>query len=374
MLTPSEDKRGLPDLNESGANFIECDCQELDLWKAAVASATDLIGIFSFADFFKAIAYHIATLMDAGGAALVVYDGEEQLRYKLFYGLEELNHQAISEFRFPANQGTVGRALATGGPLYTPDYANSPDAMPEFVAAGVRANLVLPLRGPSGFVGAMTISWLNRQPKTLEPSGLMIVGMFAALVSSALYREALEDMLKQQSLHDALTGLPNRRLLMLHLAEAQDRAKRKQTMVAVAVIDLDGFKQVNDKFGHLAGDQVLVATAKCIKQNLRTTDMIARLGGDEFVVVLEDIKTIDEIELVFRRVTSAIKLQIEPDDQPGNIGASIGVALYPLNTADPEELLHGADAAMYAAKSAGGNRVVLADIGFKPIPLDAGAA
>ncbi len=348
-----------------------CRCHELDLWKAAVASATDLIGIFSFSEFFEAVASHIATVMEAGGAALILCDGPEHLKYKLFYGLDDATRDTLAGFRFSAREGTVGRALATGGPLYTEDYPASPDAMPEFVKAGVQANLVLPLRGQHGVIGALTISWLNRRPKRFEPSSLMVVGMFAALVSSALYREALEEQLKRQSLHDALTGLPNRRLMMLHLAEAHERAKRNQNLVAVGVIDLDGFKQVNDQFGHAAGDQVLVTVARCVKKNLRATDMIARLGGDEFVVILEDFRSVEEAEQVFRRIVEAVQLENGIVEHPQTVGASIGVAIFPLNGQAPEALLHQADAAMYAAKREGGNKVVLApapQIAFAPTP------
>ncbi len=343
-----------------------CACQELDLWRSAVVSATGLIGIFSFADFFHAVVSHLAMLMDSGGAALIVYDGPNHLRYRLFSGIEQINQQSIAAFRFRADSGTVGRALATGTPLYTDDYPNSPDAMPEFVQAGIKANLVIPLRDQTGLVGAMVISWLKPPPKQLEPSALMIVGMFAALVAAALYREALEDQLKAQSLHDPLTGLPNRRLLMGRLHEAHERARRHDALVAVGVIDLDGFKQVNDQFGHSAGDQVLVAVATSFRANMRTNDMIARLGGDEFVVILEDIKTIAEAETLFERILDMVKSAAGEALQAGRIGASIGVAIDKLASGDPETLLKAADEAMYLSKRRGGNCVVFADWGDGP--------
>jgi len=337
-----------------------CACQELDLWKSAVVSATGLIGIFSFADFFNAVVSHLATLMDSGGAALIVFDGPAHLRYRLFSGIEQINQQSIAAFRFRADSGTVGRALATGAPLYTEDYPTSPDAMPEFVEAGVKANLVIPLSGQNGFVGAMVISWLKPPPKKLESSALMIVGMFAALVSAALYREALEDQLKAQSLHDPLTGLPNRRLLMRRLHEAHERARRHGGMVAVGVVDLDGFKQVNDQFGHSAGDQVLVAVAASFRANMRANDMIARLGGDEFVVILEDIKTVQEAETLFERIIVMVKDAAMAALREDRIGASVGVAIDKLVSGDPEALLKAADEAMYLSKRRGGNCVVMA--------------
>jgi diguanylate cyclase (GGDEF)-like protein len=338
----------------------ECACPAVDLWKSAVVSATGLIGIFSFDDFFFAIVFHLATLMDAGGAGVIVFDDETNLRYKLFHGIEEINQQSISAFRFRADEGTVGRAIATGAALYTPDYPNSPDAMPAFVEAGVKANLVLPLRDQSRVIGAMVISWLDQQPRELAPSALLIVGMFAALVSAALYREALEQKLETQSLYDALTGLPNRRLMMIRLQEAHDRARRSGSLVAVGVIDLDGFKQVNDRFGHSAGDAALVAVAGGIKKNLRSHEMVARFGGDEFVVVLEDAKGISEIEIAFIRIVEAVQASARELQPPQEIGASVGVAIYPLTSQDAGVLLQEADRAMYLSKRNGGRRVVFA--------------
>jgi diguanylate cyclase (GGDEF)-like protein len=350
-------------LTEDAKGSETGDMAELELWQAAVTAATGLIGIFSFSEFFDAVASHMANAMEAGGASLIVYDGPDHLRYRLFYGLKELNYQSIAGFRFRANEGTVGRALASGEPLFTADYPNSPDAMPLFVAAGVQANLVLPLRGPHGLLGAMTITWLNRRPKDFKPDRMVVVGMFAALVGSALYREALEEQLKLQSLHDVLTGLPNRRLMMRHLAEALERAKCNQSLVAVGVIDLDGFKQVNDRYGHSAGDLVLIAVADCIKKNLRATDLIARFGGDEFVVILEDVKTVSEIEFILQRIVEAVQLDDSILQHQLQIGASIGAAILPSTALGPEAVLQQADAAMYIAKRNGGGRVFVSPAG-----------
>ncbi len=334
--------------------------QDDHLWRAAVATATDLMGIFSFSEFFEATASRMAMLMNADGAALIVTDGPDHLRYKLFYGLEELNRESIVKFRFPADKGTVGRVLATGSPLFTPDYANSPDRMQEFVDAGMQANLVFPLSGPNGFVGAMAISWINRQPESLDPSSLIVVGMFAALVGSALYREALEQRLEQQSMHDWLTGLPNRRMLMMRLLEARERANRTDTQVAVAVIDLDGFKGVNDKLGHRAGDEVLVAAAQRIRGVVRAIDMVGRLGGDEFVVILQDLRSKEDADVILKRVVEAAYMEVCIGGKTCLLHASVGATMYPMDGGDPVTLLQRADAAMYLSKQQGGNRIVFA--------------
>ncbi len=155
---------------------------ENQLWSSAVTAATDLMRIFSFPDFFYASAASIAKLMNADGAALIVYDGKDNLHYKLFFGLQEVNQDSIVTFKFPVSKGTVGRALALQKPLFTPDYPNSPDAMAEFVAAGMQANLVFPLLGPNGYLAAIAISWLHRQAPPIEQANLDIAEMFPELV------------------------------------------------------------------------------------------------------------------------------------------------------------------------------------------------
>src|ERR1700739_3466656 len=161
-------------------------------WQAAVQATTGLLQICSFPDFFNAAAQSLAQLLAADGAAFIITDGPARLRYRLFYGLERLDQTPIMKFSFPADRGTVGHVFTSGQFLFTPDYPNSPNAMPEFVAAGLRANLVLPLPGPSGFVGAIAIAWLHRAPLSLTPAMLTIAELFAALIGSAVHREGLE--------------------------------------------------------------------------------------------------------------------------------------------------------------------------------------
>ncbi len=317
--------------------------------------------VFTFSEFFHAAAASIADLMDADGAALIVYETPELLRYRLFFGLEVLNHSSISRFRFAVGSGTVGRALSTGQPLFTPDYPNSPEAMADFVNAGMQANLVFPLPGPNGFVGAIAISWLHRRPVQPEPEKLAVVELFAALMGSAVYREALEEQLQSQALHDALTGLPNRRMLTVRLEEAQRRCRRTGTSLVVAVIDLDGFKAVNDKSGHLAGDEILVSAAGRIKENVRDTDFVARTGGDEFVVVLEHVTSVDEAKTILERIGQAVLLEAVGGPEPLKISASIGATVCDTDRLEVEVVLRRADQAMYASKREGGNKVVLLD-------------
>jgi diguanylate cyclase (GGDEF)-like protein len=168
-----------------------------------------------------------------------------------------------------------------------------------------------------------------------------------------------EAKLQEQALSDALTGLPNRRLLSDRLSQSIATAKRDGSMVAVLYIDLDGFKLVNDSFGHNFGDVLLVRVAERIASRTRKADTLSRLGGDEFAVVISSLKAINQAELLAESLLQVIAKPFEIDGQEITIGASIGICVFPHQASDESELLQFADSAMYSAKRSGKNRVVL---------------
>jgi len=158
--------------------------------------------------------------------------------------------------------------------------------------------------------------------------------------------------LERLALYDPLTGLPNRRLLMDRLERIAARATRERVMAAVFLLDLDGFKRVNDVYGHDAGDQVLVATARALRTSLRNGDTAARLGGDEFVVLSEQIADDMAAGRLARRLGEIIARPIRLVDGTGvSMRASIGIRRFGEEAADPDEILRSADASMYRAKT-----------------------
>jgi diguanylate cyclase (GGDEF)-like protein/PAS domain S-box-containing protein len=174
-------------------------------------------------------------------------------------------------------------------------------------------------------------------------------------------RKEHEKKLQHIAHYDALTGVPNRVLLADRLLQALARAKRDHGLMAVCYLDLDGFKPVNDNFGHEAGDKVLVEITRRIKEAIREDDTVARLGGDEFVVLLVGMQVPEECAGSLNRLLEVINLPIEMQGQSIRISASIGVALYPEDDHDPDTLLRHADQAMYIAKQSGKNRYHLFD-------------
>ncbi len=166
-------------------------------------------------------------------------------------------------------------------------------------------------------------------------------------------RKELEKELQEMARTDALTGLPNRLALFEVMERAGCQAKRRQTRLAVMVLDLDGFKQVNDEFGHLAGDDLLVQIAERLTGSVRETDFVARLGGDEFAIILEDIKTLDDVSNIASHILGNITGTYKVQGFDCRVGGSIGISVYGQTTTHMEELLQQADKALYDMKGQG---------------------
>ena len=171
----------------------------------------------------------------------------------------------------------------------------------------------------------------------------------------ALARHRQAERLNRLAQYDELTGLANRSLFQDRLARALAWARRHDRLVAVMVLDLNGFKAVNDRLGHSAGDRLLNIMAQRLSERLRETDTVARLGGDEFALLIENLAKPEHAALVARKLLDKVAPAVELDQQQVSVTASLGVALYPSDGREPAELLHRADRAMYRAKAEGGN-------------------
>ena len=169
-----------------------------------------------------------------------------------------------------------------------------------------------------------------------------------------------EEMAWHQANHDELTGLPNRRLLVENARRLLSVAMRRDRLAALMVLDLDGFKEVNDAFGHAYGDAMLRRVAMRMSMALREYDLIARTGGDEFVILLPEIDDLDAARTVGEKLIAAASEDMEIGDRLSHMGASVGIAVFPTDGQDFDSLLRRADAAMYVSKQAGKNRCTFA--------------
>ena len=204
-----------------------------------------------------------------------------------------------------------------------------------------------------------TIRWLRETGNVVKNDHDETIKMMG-VVRDITEEKASANYLKHLAHFDPLTGLPNRLVLEKRLSEALEQARASATRVALVFVDLNGFKAINDRYGHAAGDRVLVTTATRLKRILRGSDTVARIGGDEFVVILQDLPQGNSLQDEARSICQNIFAELSPPITIGNdqrhIGTSLGVAMFPDHAPSIDRLLHIADLAMYEAKRSGNNQ------------------
>jgi len=213
--------------------------------------------------------------------------------------------------------------------------------------------LGVPLKIEGKIIGSMILQSYT-DPKLYSEKDIKLMEFVSQQVATAIERKQIEEKLKFLSLYDSLTRLPNRVLFYDRMRQEIAYAKREQKKFALMFLDLDNFKEVNDKFGHDAGDELLQETAKKFNNLLRESDTICRLGGDEFIILLPRLKHPREnTEDVVRKIFSTFSEPFKIKNNPVNIHLSIGIALYPDDGEKEEALIKSADKAMYTAKKEG---------------------
>ncbi|MNF41797.1 sensor domain-containing diguanylate cyclase [Pseudomonas sp. Irchel s3b6] len=204
-----------------------------------------------------------------------------------------------------------------------------------------------------------SVHWLRETGNVVKTPEQSIVKMMG-VVRDITDEKASASQLQRLAHFDRLTGLPNRLVLEQRLASALEQARLNATRVMLVFVDLNGFKAINDAFGHAAGDQVLVTTASRLKNIMRASDTVARIGGDEFVVILEGLPQGKSLEEEARSICQKIFSELSPSINVGKahrqIGTSLGVAVFPDHASSMDTLLHIADLAMYEAKRSGNNQ------------------
>jgi diguanylate cyclase (GGDEF)-like protein len=274
-----------------------------------------------------------------------------------------------SALRFEQLQSSLGEgpclaAYETGDAVAVPDLRADlqfPTFGSHALAAGLTAVFTFPLRHGQAQLGALDL--YRDTPGPLDTATMTAAQTLADVAAAYLLNaQARTDLLdssdrsRESSLHDALTGLPNRILLLERLDHALLRSRRSGKMVAVLFADLDHFKMVNDLHGHRVGDELLVAVAQRLTEQLRPGDTLARLSGDEFVVLCEDLGAGIEAGAIAARIGAALAEPFVLASHEVVTTASIGIAFAGRADHMPEDLLHTADVAMYQAKRKGGAR------------------
>ena len=239
----------------------------------------------------------------------------------------------------------------TGEPLFVDETIDDPLLLEMLTHLGLAATILVPLVSAGSFLGVLIVSVFERADR-LKPTPDLLdrLSGVAAQATTALQNGRLLDEMTHQAMHDQLTGLANRLQFTEQLRVAISRAREQLRPVTLLYLDLDGFKPVNDEFGHDVGDQLLVAVAKRMASCTRSEDTVARLGGDEFAVLIDSQTAPADAEEVSERLASVLTRPFVIDGHRLQLGASIGRAVFPIDADDADGLLRSADAAMFVVK------------------------
>jgi diguanylate cyclase (GGDEF)-like protein/PAS domain S-box-containing protein len=200
--------------------------------------------------------------------------------------------------------------------------------------------------------------WVRNSARTVHDAhGEMLY--YEGSLEDITERKQAEETIKRMAYHDALTGLPNRRLFSDRMNIAMARAYRNRKKLAVMLLDLDDFKDVNDRLGHSVGDRLLQVVGQRLTGLLRQGDTVARMGGDEFMVLLPEVAGVEGAAEVAQKILESIRESYVLDGHELHVSTSVGIALYPDDGEDAETLMRNADIAMYRAKDQGRNNYQL---------------
>ncbi|MFI5898260.1 diguanylate cyclase domain-containing protein [Actinoplanes sp. NPDC051513] len=289
-------------------------------------------------------------------AAVGLVDGDGRVRYLHTVGLDGSDEKLAHLIGMPAAEAPVWRTLGDGKPLLIGD-ASTAAALPNGIIRHMRLKsyVAIPIRSAQGAVGMIMCGdgtpreWTSRDRILAEQLSVEA----ALIVDSAGMRQAAQAhvaQLSHQAFHDSLTGLPNRSYLLERAEQAVELAAATGTRVALLLLDLNGFKEVNDTAGHQAGDALLQQVAKRLLGAVRDNDVVSRLGGDEFAILLTRNPDDEVATGVAGRIVDRLREPFTIEDRAVRIGGSVGIALFPDDAGEYEELMRGADAAMYEAK------------------------
>lgn len=310
------------------------------------ALAQDLGNSLSLEETFSVLSQHVKQLCPHDTLAVYIRR-EDRLEAEFATGLD-CEHVGSGVVAW--GEGICGRAAATATALLNEDPMDHSNRPGLDKATSLRSGLAIPLEGFSGVAGVLCL--YAREKNAFTEDHLRILSAAATKVAVAVENALKYRQVERSAVTDMLTELPNARSLFLHLDSELSRAQRTGQTIAVLVCDLDGFKQINDRHGHLEGNRVLRAVARALRMQCREYDTVARLGGDEFVLVLPGQEP-DSVRNKVESLTSAVAEAGYETVRAACLGISVGVAYYPADGGDAEALLAVADQRMYLEKQRG---------------------
>ncbi len=288
-------------------------------------------------------------------AILLVDKNTNRLYIKSSLGYPRYIRYIMKDKRLKSGrEGICAHVAAKGKPYYAPDVSKDPYYV--MGKKSVKSEAAFPLKVKDKVTGVLDIE--SEKLDAFSERDLRMFSVFASQAAIAIENDRLYNEIKALSLTDSLTKAANRRHFDLMLSNELKKARGYSRPLSLAMIDLDGFKSFNDKYGHLAGDKILVNITRTLKKNIRDTDFLARYGGEEFVIIFPETSNFLAVK-VSERVRSAVdkKSLLIRGIGRKKMTISIGVASFPDNAETAPELIHSADRALYRAKQMGKNRV-----------------
>ena len=333
--------------------------REQDLSDVLVELARTLGTDFSIQTILDQLVVRIVDVLPISGAGVTLIDPSLDPHYVAASDPAALRFE---ELQSELGEGPCLEAYASGRAVAVPDLGTDPRFSrfaPRAVDEGLASVFAFPLRWNDRPLGALDLyrDELGTLDRYEMGAAQTLADVTTAYLLNAKARADLLDSTEKfraSSLHDELTGLPNRLLLRQRLDHAALRARRSRKLVAVLFIDLDRFKEVNDRFGHHVGDDLLVALAARLTHLLRPGDTLARLSGDEFVILCDDLDLEEQAGVVANRIRTALEAPFSLGGADVQVTASVGIAFSGRGEDVPEEVLQRADAAMYEVKRQGG--------------------
>ncbi len=306
----------------------------------------------------EAVGYAASILGVEGAAVLELMREEECLIVRAAVGWPE---GSIGRTRSPTDGSSdAGYTILSRTPVVVTDWNQERriGRLPDLTDLGVRSGATVPIEGSAGAFGALAVQ--STALRGYNSGDLDFLQALANVLADAIARQATEDRIRHQALHDPLTGLPNRALFLDRLEHALSHLPRRRSLAAILFLDLDRFKLVNDSLGHQIGDELLAAAAPRLKQAVRGSDTVARFGGDEFGILLEDIADEHDAIEMAERVAAVFTRPFILAGSEHFVTTSIGIALARGGEL-AAELIRNADAAMYRAKERGSARYEMFD-------------
>lgn len=307
------------------------------------------------------LAAAVSEVVDCENIWVLLWDeAERRLRLAASIGADPEVARFLSETGISINDTTeMARMFACQQPNFF-DYWTADAYHRQLLSPNDKALAVVPITSRGTFFGVLATG-IDRPLKAIRTDADLLQRLtgIAHQAGTALENAALLDQVRHQALHDSLTGLPNRSLLNDRAERALVESRRARDRVAMAFLDMDHFKKVNDTLGHRGGDELLVQVAHRLLGALRSSDTVVRLGGDEFVVLIPHVREAAEAVAIADKVNSALAVPFQVADQEIFVTASMGIAISPPSGGDYELLLKQADMAMYRAKAMGGAQVQL---------------